>query len=90
MVILMHKNRDNIYILLSFEERQAVCFRLSFYDDDKINLEESGNSPPRDVNTIDDPRFGVLCMDSLNLKTSQIIPICIEISAVFGPQRQSR
>jgi hypothetical protein len=76
-------------ILLSFDKKQIVCFHSSFFEDVRITLGEFGNFPPKYVNTFDDLGFKAMCMDSLNLKSSQVMPVCIEILASFDHQRQS-
>jgi hypothetical protein len=66
------ENCDSIFVLVPFENHQTTCFYNPFLRSVRMNMAEFGTHPQRYVQTWDDPRFIAMCIDALNLETSQI------------------
>jgi hypothetical protein len=66
------ENVDSIFILVPFMSDQTTCFYQPYLRELRLSLGEFGTHPARYVQTFDDPRFLAMCLDALNLESSEI------------------
>jgi hypothetical protein len=66
------ENCDSIFILVPNNSMQTTCFYQPYLDQVRIALGEFGIHPQQYVETYNDPRFLSMCLDALNLETSDI------------------
>jgi hypothetical protein len=66
------ENCDSVFIIVPFNNTQTTCFYQPWLDQVRLSLGEFGIHPSNYVQTFNDPRFLAMCLDSLNLETSEI------------------
>jgi hypothetical protein len=82
------ENVDSIFILVPETNEQRTCFYNPFLKDLRLSMGEFGTKPQRYVQTWDDPRFLAMCLDSLNLETSEITAMNEDVARSLNGRRK--
>jgi hypothetical protein len=82
------ENCDSIFILVPFDNNQRTCFYQPYLKELRLSMGQFGTHPARYVQTWDDPRFFAMCLDSLNLETSEITAMNEDVARSLNTQRQ--
>jgi hypothetical protein len=84
------ENVDSIFILVPQTNDQRTCFYNPFLKELRLSMGEFGTKPQRYVQTWDDPRFLAMCLDSLNLETSEITAMNEDVARSLNGVRTYR
>jgi hypothetical protein len=82
------ENCDSVFILVPFDNGQTTCFYQPYLKDVRLSMGQFGTHPARYVQTWDDPRFLAMCLDSLNLETSEITAMNEDVARSLNTQRR--
>jgi hypothetical protein len=81
------ENCDSIFVLVPHEEGQRTCFYNPYLRELRLSLGEFGTKPQRYVQTWNDPRFLAMCLDALNLETSDILTMNDDVARSLNGDR---
>jgi hypothetical protein len=83
------ENCDSVFILVPFENGQHTCFYQPYLKEMRLSLGEFGVRPSRSVQTWNDPRFLAMCLDALNLETSEITAMNEDVARSLNPETRA-
>jgi hypothetical protein len=78
------ENVDSIFILVPTTNDQTTCFYQPYLREVRMNMGEFGTHPARYVQTWNDIRFLAMCLDALNLETSEITAMNHDVRSSFN------
>jgi hypothetical protein len=81
------ENCDTVFILVPNNNNQTTCFYQPYLNAMRLSLGEFGIHPGNYVATYNDPRFIAMALDALNLETSEITAMNVDVARSLSSPR---